>query len=85
MKRPTVSEFDGWRQSVVGIWFFEHYLQGYADFSAGQNGRAVGLYSTSHEELMTYARNAGVIQGVEYAIGTDPFEEERSTDENQSS
>jgi len=78
MNTPKMSEFDGWRASPVGRWFFEVVLQGYADASAGINGRAVGsLEESQGKEILTYVKNAGVISGIEYAIACDPFEEER--------
>lgn len=81
---PSISEYDGWRNSPVGRWFFDTYLQGYADASAGINGRAVGgVEDTSGKEFLTYVKNAGVISGVEYAILSDPFEEEREEREHE--
>ena len=81
MNQPKITEYDGWRSSAIGIWFFEHYLQGYADEAANINGRAVGTYPTKDEDHMTYVRNAGHINGVEYTINNDPFEEERNESE----
>jgi len=86
MNKPTMSEFDGWKHSTVGRWFFDEFLQGYADISAGQNGRGVGVVEeTVDKELLTFVRNAGVILGVESVIAgiseeddlLDPFAEER--------
>ncbi|KKL73857.1 hypothetical protein LCGC14_2070690, partial [marine sediment metagenome] len=28
MNKPTMSEFDGWKHSTVGRWFFDEFLQG---------------------------------------------------------
>ena len=79
----NMKEFDGWRASPVGVWFFETVLQGYADASAGINGRAVGSVEDSQgKEIMTYVKNAGVINGVEYVIALDPFEDERPEEGN---
>lgn len=75
--KPTISEFDGWRNSPVGRWFFDHYLQGYADEGAKINGKAAGTY-TSTEDHITLVRNAGFITGVEHAIHVDPLEGERN-------
>ena len=83
MNRPTMSEFDGWKNSATGIWFFEHYLQGYADIMAGENGRGVGVIEeTIGKELLTFVKNAGVICGVESVISLDPFDDEREELEN---
>ena len=72
------NEFDGWRNSPVGRWFFDTYLQGYADVSAADNGRSVGnLEATSFEDYAVHVKNAGIVEGVEYAINADPFIEER--------
>jgi hypothetical protein len=79
MITPTIHDFDGWRNSPVGQWFFEYVLQGLADEAARQNGRAVGTYATRDEDYLTYVRNAGHISGVEYAITLDPFETERES------
>jgi hypothetical protein len=84
MNTPKMSEFDGWRASAVGRWFFEVVLQGYADASAGINGRAVGsLEESQGKEILTYVKNAGVINGVEYVIELDPFIEERQELEDE--
>ena len=75
---PSITEFDGWRASPTSQWFFEVFLQGYADAMAGENGRGVGrIEETADRELLTFVRNAGVISGVEIAINIDPFEDER--------
>jgi len=85
--RPKKAEFDQWKSTHVGVWFFQEYLQGYADESAGINGRGVGrVEETAEAEFMTFVRNAGVIQGVESVIDgiteedptLDPFYEERA-------
>ncbi len=78
MKRPLMREYDNWRRSSVGQWFFEHYLQEYADEGARLNGRQIGQM-----EYDVCVRNAGVIEGVEYAITADPFEEERDEAESR--
>ena len=88
MKTPTIREYDGWRATATAQWFFEVYLQGYADVMAGENGRAAGAFEdTEGKAFMTFAKNAGVIQGVEDAISLDPFAEEREElkDEDTSS
>ena len=86
MNRPSISEFDGWKNSPVGQWYFRVYLKEYADLAAGENGRGVGrVEETVDAEFMTFVRNAGVIQGVESVINgiteedllLDPFVEER--------
>ena len=78
MIEPTLQEFDGWKHSSTGKWFFEHYLQGYADESAGVNGRSFGQMSeVKDDDFMIHVFNSGVINGVEYAINTDPFEDAR--------
>jgi hypothetical protein len=76
MNKPHMSDYDAWRNSSVGLWFFEHHLQGEADLSASENGRAVGLFSPAID-YMTFVRKAGVIEGIEHAINSDPFEVER--------
>ena len=77
MNQPKQSEYDGWRNSAVGIWFFEHYLQGYADTAAIENGKSAGRYPAKDEDHMICVRKAGHISGVEFTINADPFEEER--------
>lgn len=75
-----ISDFDGWRNSPVGIWFFD-LLREYADEAAKINGRAPGSYLTAHEDFVAFIRNAGHIDGIEYVINFDPFEEERNESE----
>ena len=83
INEPKMSEFDGWRSSPVGAWYFE-VLQGYANASADMNGRQVGSMEDSQgKEFMTYVKNAGVINGVEYAINLDPFEDRRQELESE--
>jgi len=77
MITPKMQEYDGWRNSAVGIWFFETFLQSYADEAARQNGKAPGSYQSQWEDFAAYVRNAGYISGVEYTITIDPFEETR--------
>lgn len=79
MITPSINDFDGWRNSLVGQWFFEYVLQGLADEAARLNGRAIGTYATKEEDYLTYVRNAGHISGIEYAITLDPFEVERES------
>ena len=74
----NMKEFDGWRASPVSVWFFEEVLHEYVRAAAAINGRAVGSTEDSiGKELMTFVKNAGVINGVEYVIDLDPFEDER--------
>ena len=78
MHQPTLQEFDSWKNSSIGKWYFEFYLQGFADKSAQENGRSFGLISeVKDEDFMIHVRNSGFITGVEYAINTDPFEDSR--------
>jgi len=86
MTRPTINEFDAWKSSFAGQWFFGEYLQGYADALAGANGRSAGLIEGDQEkEIVVLVRNAGIISGVESVIlgatedgaELDPFQEER--------
>ena len=95
MNKPKMNEFDGWKNSSTGLWYFNVYLQQYADRAAGENGRGVGrVEDTVDSEFMTFVKNAGVIQGVENVInGTkeevdkdydslmDPFYEERQDED----
>ena len=84
MNKPTMSDFDGWRNSATGVWYFEHYLQSYADMQAQENGRSVGrIEEDTQQEFITAVRNAGVIQGVDNVVSLDPFEEEREELENE--
>ena len=86
MNIPSISEFDGWKASIVGQWYFEHYLQGYANATAEENGRAVGKRGASFEDdYMILARQAGIVEGVEFAITADPFEEERKEKNDEDS
>lgn len=83
MNAPKLNEYDGWRNSAIGIWFFEHYLQGYADLAAIENGKAAGTWTDIGRDHMNYVRNAGHVSGVEFVINNDPFEGEREElDEN---
>ena len=98
MQKPKMRQFDGWKSSAVGQWFFREYLQDYADSSAMENGRQFGrVEETAEKEVMTAARNAGVIQGVDDVINgirdteeesynsqLDPFAEEREEQEDES-
>ena len=82
-----INEFDGWRNSPVGRWYFDTYLKGYADAAAAENGRSLGnLAETSFEDYAIHVKNAGIVEGIEYAIHTDPFIEERegAIDESES-
>ena len=90
MNRPTMAEFDGWKNTAVGAWYFHHYLQGFADIYAMENGRAVGNRGASmHEDYMILAKQAGIVEGVESVINgiseedelLDPFAEERNQDD----
>ena len=76
MAQPTMREFDEWKHTEVGKWFFNHFLQGYADQEAMRNGRMdedEARYSDSNRR--TY--NAGVVAGVDFAIEIDPYMEDR--------
>lgn len=77
--QPTINDYDGWRNSLVGQWFFEHVLQTYADESAKENGKMPGSLYQAHEDFAVYVRNAGHITGVEYVIHLDPFEDKRQS------
>ena len=78
MNPPKMKEFDGWRNSVTGIWFFEYVLPDYARLTAEENGRSVGNRGdTMQEDYMILAKQAGIVEGVEYAATLDPFENER--------
>lgn len=79
MHQPREREFKAWRNSEVGIWFFEHVLQSYADVLARANGTAIG-----QQEIETCIRYAGTVEGVEYAISLDPYEGDQE-DEVESS
>lgn len=81
MNQPKLTEFDSWRNTAIGIWFFEHYLQNYVDAAAMENGKAAGTYTSKDIDHMIFVRNAGLIHGIEYAINIDPFEEERQAKE----
>ena len=84
MNRPTIREFDRWRNTEVGIWFFDVHLKGWADAMAMENGRGVGRVEDSEDmEFMTVVRNAGVVQGVDNAITEDPFVDEREEREDE--
>ena len=74
--KPTLSQFDAWK--AAGQWYFEVYLQGYADATAEENGRSVGNRgATLQDDYMILAKMAGVVEGVEFAITSDPFADER--------
>jgi hypothetical protein len=66
------SDFKGWRHSPMGLWFFDQYLQDYADASANVNGRMPG----AGIDPDTLVLNAGVINGVEFTIDANPWEDE---------
>ncbi len=74
----NMKEFDGWRASPGSRWYFEGVLKDYAEAKAAENGRAVGARGDSMEEdYMILAKQAGHVEGVEFAIELDPFEGER--------
>ena len=78
MIKPTLREFDEWRTTSVGKWFFDEVLVKDAQERAMLNGRAVGVRGpTLYEDYMILAKEAGVIEGILYAINEDPFEDER--------
>ena len=76
MNRPTMSEFDGWKNSATGIWFFE-YVQDQANDMAGENGRKIGLFDDKGVDHMSGVRMSGFVAGMEEVITHDPFLEER--------
>ena len=90
MNTPTLIEFDSWKNSPIGVWYFREYLQGFADAMARENGRNIGGFEDSESKaFMTSVKNAGVIKGVDDVINgiteeddlLDPFAEERNDDE----
>ena len=83
MQRPTISEYDRWKRSPVGVWVDE-YRQEQADMIAGENGRAVGTFENMDEDYMKCVRMAGFVAGIEDAINHDPFEDEREEQESES-
>lgn len=83
MKPPKLTEYDGWRNSAISIWFFEHYLQTWVNKQAIENGKALGSFPKD-EDYLTYVKNAGIIKGIEDVINEDPFEEERESIEEES-
>lgn len=76
MNRPTMSEFDGWKNSPMCIWYFE-YVQDQADKMAGENGRTVGQFDDKGVDHMKAVRMSGFVAGMEDVINHDPFLEER--------
>jgi len=84
MNRPTMAQYDGWRASPAGQWFFGVYLQEVANQTAEDNGRSVGNRgSTLHDDYMILAKQAGSVDGIEFAINHDPFEDERKETESE--
>ena len=81
MNRPTMAEFDGWKNTAVGAWYFE-YVQDQADKIAMANGRQVGQFENEGVDHMIAVRQAGFVKGMEDVITHDPFEDEREEKEN---
>ena len=86
MKQPTISEFDGWKDSPVGQWYFRTYLAEYARKVAEEAGRSIGMMGETFDtDYMYHAKEAGRVDGIEAVVSgiteenplLDPFEAER--------
>ena len=86
MNQPGMNDFDMWKLSPVGQWYFDVHLKKLAEESAYQNGVSAGIRESSLEaDHMHHVWQAGWIHGVLDAIANDPFIEEREAkDESES-
>ena len=72
-----IQDYDAWLGNPVTRWVFAQ-LQDYAEKLAQENGRAVGERgSNMQDDYMILAKQAGVVQGVEFAITADLLADER--------
>ena len=82
MNEPKISEFDGWRESSVGRWFFEVVLQGYADAfpimtltEEGEGYRVLGeLYSVMPSVMDRVNSIEGGAGYIPYIVDVKPID-----------
>ena len=81
--KPTMRDYDDWCLHPVTTWYMNEVLQGYANAKAAENGRSVGQRGDRMEDdYMILAKQAGHIEGVEFAVELDPFENKRPEEGN---
>ena len=73
----NISEYDAWRNSRVGIWFFEEWLPEQSRNLAEHNGRSVGAEPTLEQDYMSLAKRSGLVEGIDAVADADPFIDER--------
>jgi len=92
MNAPNMKDFDDWKSSPTGQWFFGRFdvdgsviekgwLQEQADLRAQDIGRSMGRQDMPDKDHMEAVRQAGFVYGIEYALEIDPWEREGSDED----
>jgi len=71
-------DFDQWRQSPVGRWFFEEQLTKEIARRDTEIGSGAALSDDPYKTLRAYAELVGIGAGISFACRFDPFKEKRN-------
>ena len=82
MQEPTRDDFEAWRNSPIGEWFFNEISEEAEKSAADQGAGSCLNYDSSESTALRYANVCGYINGIAYVVGLDPFPEPEPVEED---
>lgn len=76
------TDYDIWRYSPVGKWFFDTMLTEEISLHEHALGGGSVLSDEPYKTSIRYAEAVGIIAGIELTCALDPFKEERNEAES---